>query len=101
MIKAEKYREFIILSLREIMAVDSPTGFSAAIDEKLLALLSDMGYAGEVTNKRLVKVCVPGRRKGKKLRFPPMSTHSARWCGAFPATENPLYPSGRACSAHV
>lgn len=67
MIKAEKYREFIIRSLREIMAVDSPTGFSAAIDEKLLVLLSDMGYAGEVTNKRLVKVCVPGRRKGKKI----------------------------------
>lgn len=64
MIKAEKYRNFIVRSLGEIMSVDSPTGFSAAIDEKLLSMLKEMGYEGKVTNKRLVKVCVPGRKHG-------------------------------------
>lgn len=64
MVKAENYREFIVRSLQEIMAVDSPTGFSAAISEKLLSMLSEMGYKGETTNKRLVKVSVPGAKKG-------------------------------------
>lgn len=66
MVKAENYREFIVRSLQEIMAVDSPTGFSAAISEKLLSMLSEMGYKGETTNKRLVKVSVPGAKKGLK-----------------------------------
>ena len=54
MIKAEEYKEFIISSLKEIMAVDSPTGFSGAVNRKLEEMLKEMGYRAQVTNKRLV-----------------------------------------------
>ncbi len=67
MIKAEEYKEFIISSLKEIMAVDSPTGFSGAVNRKLEEMLKEMGYRAQVTNKRLVKVSVAGRSHDKKI----------------------------------
>lgn len=67
MINAENYKEFIVSSLTELMAVDSPTGFSEKINEKLSAMLSDMNYPSETTNKRLIKVSVAGRKRGKKI----------------------------------
>ena len=67
MIKAEGYKEFIISSLKEIMAVDSPTGFSGAVNRKLEEMLKEMGYRAQVTNKRLVKVSVAGRSHDKKI----------------------------------
>ncbi len=67
MVKIEKYKKFILSSLKEIMSVDSPTGFSAAINRKLVQMLSEMGYRAETTNKRLVKVCVPGKSRDKKI----------------------------------
>lgn len=42
MIKAEEYKEFIISSLKEIMAVDSPTGFSGAVNRKLEEMLKEI-----------------------------------------------------------
>lgn len=67
MIKAEKYKDFILFSLKEIMAVDSPTGFSRAVNQKLEELLRGMGYSTQTTNKRLVKVSVAGRSHDKKI----------------------------------
>ena len=67
MIKAEEYKEFIISSLKEIMAVDRPTGFSGAVNRKLEEMLKEMGYRAQVTNKRLVKVSVAGRSHDKKI----------------------------------
>lgn len=67
MINTEQYKDFIVSSLREIMAVDSPTGFSAAVNKKLVGMLSDMGYEAVESNKRLVKVKVSGRNRNKKL----------------------------------
>ncbi len=67
MIKAEGYKEFIISSLKEIMAVDSPTGFSRAVNRKLEEILKGMGYRAQVTNKRLVKVSVAGRSHEKRI----------------------------------
>lgn len=49
------------------MAVDSPTGFSGAVNRKLEEMLKGMGYRAQVTNKRLVKVSVAGRSHDKKI----------------------------------
>lgn len=63
---AENYKEYLLSSLKELMAVDSPTGFSRAINEKLSGMLASLGYAAETTNKRLVKVSVKGKKQGLK-----------------------------------
>ena len=49
------------------MAVDSPTGFSRAVNRKLEEILKGMGYRAQVTNKRLVKVSVAGRSHEKRI----------------------------------
>lgn len=67
MINVKDYQEYIIETLKEIMAVDSPTGFSAKINEKLTKMLKEMGHACVETNKRLVKVSVKGRSSEKKI----------------------------------
>ena len=67
MINAKDYQEYILSVLKEIMAVDSPTGFSAKINEKLVQMLKDMGHVCVETNKRLVKVSVKGKDSGKKV----------------------------------
>ena len=67
MFNAEKYRSFIVDTLKEIMDVDSPTGFSAAINAKLRKLLAEMGYESEESNKRFVKVSVKGNSLEKRL----------------------------------
>lgn len=67
MFNAEKYRSFIVDTLKEIMDVDSPTGFSAAINAKLRNLLAEMGYESEESNKRFVKVSVKGNSSEKRL----------------------------------
>ncbi len=65
--KAENYKSFILSTLKEIMSVDSPTGFSAAINQKLTEILSSLGYAAKESNKRLIKVSVPGNDRKKKV----------------------------------
>lgn len=67
MAKAEGYKKFIVETLKSIMAVDSPTGFSKEINRKLAELLAEAGYAAETTNKRLVKVAVKGEKHDKKI----------------------------------
>lgn len=65
--KAENYKSFILSTLKEIMSVDSPTGFSAAINQKLTEILSSLDYAAKESNKRLIKVSVPGNDRKKKV----------------------------------
>ena len=66
MAKAEGYKKFIVETLKSIMAVDSPTGFSKEINRKLAELLAEAGYAAETTNKRLVKVSVRAKSTIKR-----------------------------------
>lgn len=65
--KAKDYKQFMTDTLYEIMAVDSPTGFSKFVNRKLTELLSDMGYTVENTNKRLVHVFVKGKSSEKRV----------------------------------
>lgn len=67
MISVKEYQEYMLSALKEIMAVDSPTGFSAKINEKLAKMLKEMGHVCVETNKRLVKVSVKGRSDAKKI----------------------------------
>lgn len=64
--KAEEYKNFLTDCIFEIMAVDSPTGFSKQINEKLVQIIEKLGYKAETTNKRLVKVSVKGKSSVKK-----------------------------------
>lgn len=67
MIKAEEYKAYLVGSIRELMSIDSPTGFSAAVNRKLTEMLAAAGYVAQETNKRLIKVGVAGRKSGRKL----------------------------------
>ena len=65
--KAETYCKFLIETLEKLTSVDSPTGFSARINNLLVKLLAQMGYTATVTNKRLVKVSVRGLSKKRRV----------------------------------
>ena len=67
MISEKVYEKYMLDALQEILAVDSPTGFSKCINEKLVGMLKELGYNAEVTNKRAVRVCVKGKSSEKKL----------------------------------
>ena len=67
MISEKIYENYMIESLQEILSVDSPTGFSKSINEKLVEMLAKLGYDAEVTNKRAVRVSVKGESSEKKL----------------------------------
>ena len=67
MISEKNYEKYMLDSLKEILAVDSPTGFSKSINEKLVEMLTKLGYKVEVTNKRAVRVGVKGKCSEKKL----------------------------------
>lgn len=67
MISEKIYEKYMLDSLKEILAVDSPTGFSKSVNEKLVEMLAELGYKAEVTNKRAVRVCVKGKSSEKKL----------------------------------
>ena len=62
--KAEKYTDLILSLLTELLETDSPTGFPEQVNRLLIAKLKGMGYAAEESNKRLVRVCVQGEKKG-------------------------------------
>ena len=65
--KAEEYYVYICNTLADILSVDSPTGFSRAVNQRLTEYLEEMGYACSVSNKRLVKVSVAGRSNEKRV----------------------------------
>lgn len=66
-IQANDYQEYMLSVLKEILGVDSPTGFSKAVNEKLCEMLSALGYAAKTSNKRLVKVRIKGKSSEKKI----------------------------------
>ena len=67
MVRAQSYETFIKTTLAEIMAVDSPTGFSDKINQKLFEIVERLGFTAETSNKRLVKVFVKGKSGEKRV----------------------------------
>ena len=67
MIQVENYQKYITDTLFALMAVDSPTGFSKAINQTLIEMAGKLGYQAETTNKRLVKISVKGKSSEKKI----------------------------------
>ena len=65
--QANVYQEYMLSALKEILAVDSPTGFSKSVNEKLSQMLSALGYEPQTSNKRFVKVGVKGKSVAKKI----------------------------------
>lgn len=65
--RAHKYENFIKNTLAEIMSVDSPTGFSEKINQKLVEIVKTLGFTAETTNKRLVKIAVKGQSSQKRV----------------------------------
>ena len=63
----KNYENYLIESIKELMSVDSPTGFSKMVNEKLCEMIKDIGYQAEVSNKRFVKVRVKGKSSDKKI----------------------------------
>lgn len=67
MLELKEYAKFTADKLKELLSVDSPTGFSKKINEKLVSVLASLGYEAAETNKRLVKVFVKGKSSAKKI----------------------------------
>ena len=66
-IQVNDYKDYMLFALKELLGVDSPTGFSKAVNEKLFSLLAELGYDCEMSNKRFVKVSVKGKSNFKKV----------------------------------
>ena len=66
-VQINDYKEYMISALKELLDVDSPTGFSKAVNEKLSLMLATLGYDCVLSNKRFVKVSVKGKSDCKKL----------------------------------
>lgn len=64
---AEKYDGFIRLTLKNILATDSPTGFPHLIIGKLRSIIEDLGYKADVSNKNVVSVFVKGKSSQKRI----------------------------------
>lgn len=67
MIGFEEYKDYLISALKELLGVDSPTGFSKDVNEKLKEMLEKLGYHAEESNKRFVKTSVKGQSSTKKV----------------------------------
>ena len=67
MILQTVYEEYMLQALKEILAVDSPTGFSKAVNEKLVDMLTELGYQPILSNKRAVQVRVQGKNSAKRV----------------------------------
>ncbi len=67
MLRVEAYVNYIKETLSELMAVDSPTGFSKKINQTLVNIVGRLGLQAQTTNKRLVKVFVKGKSAEKKV----------------------------------
>ena len=65
--KAEEYYVYICNTLADLLSVDSPTGFSRSVNERLLEYMQEMGYECTVSNKRLVKISVSGKSSAKRV----------------------------------
>lgn len=66
-IEFNEYKQYLLDTLKELLEVDSPTGFSKAINEKLKEMLLSLGCQAEESNKRFVKASVKGQSSKKKL----------------------------------
>ena len=61
------YKKYLLDVLQELLGVDSPTGFSKAVNAKLKEILEKIGYESTESNKRFVKVSVKGESSEKKV----------------------------------
>lgn len=52
--------EYVLGILKELMAIDSPSGYTAAVMEKVEQISEDLGYGFELTNKGNGIITVPG-----------------------------------------
>lgn len=52
--------EFVLQTLQELMAIDSPSGYTSAVMEKVERIAEDLGYGFEMTHKGNGIITVPG-----------------------------------------
>lgn len=58
--KADFDKQYILKVLKDILAVDSPAGFTKNVVEKLVEYVKEIGFPYEITNKGNLIVSVPG-----------------------------------------
>ena len=51
---------FVKETLKQLMAIDSPSGFTASVMEKVEEISENLGYGFELTNKGCGIITVPG-----------------------------------------
>lgn len=52
--------EFVLETLRELMSIDSPSGYTSAVMERVEKIADDLGYGFEMTHKGNGIITVPG-----------------------------------------
>ena len=53
--------EYVLQTLREIMQIDSPSGYTAAVMEKVEQKAEALGYSFEMTHKGNGIITIPGK----------------------------------------
>ena len=52
--------DYVLQTLEEIMSIDSPSGYTAAVMEKVEQKAEELGYAFDMTHKGNGIITVPG-----------------------------------------
>lgn len=66
-IDVTRYRRLLLQNARELLEIDSPTGFTGRAAEYLLKRGKELGYPCSITQKGCVTITIPGRNPAKTV----------------------------------
>ena len=66
-IDVTRYRQLLLQNARELLEIDSPTGFTGRAAEYLLKRGKELGYPCSITQKGCVTITIPGRNPAKTV----------------------------------
>ncbi|MCL2675147.1 MAG: M42 family metallopeptidase [Firmicutes bacterium] len=59
---------YILATMREIIEIDSPTGFCSTVADKVIEIVREMGYSVRKTNKGSVEIDIKGENCGETTK---------------------------------
>lgn len=63
----KQYQDYMLSVLKDLMAIDSPSGFCDKAAAFLVQKAQECGYTGKITNKGAVEIEVKGRDSSKRI----------------------------------
>ena len=77
-IDVTRYRQLLLQNARELLEIDSPTGFTGRAAEYLLKRGKELGYPCSITQKGCVTITIPGRNPAKTVLISGQDRKSTR-----------------------